>query len=360
MSNLQRLIAQLVEAVPLPQVVVGGGERVTALNSGARQMFGAGMLGRHYVAVLRQPALLDSVEEVLKLRKPVQARYLSRETQRDATWKVTVSPLDLGDGAGALVTFEDATAAEEAGQIRRDFVANVSHELRTPLTAMLGFVETLRGAARQDPQAQERFLLLMEEEALRMNRLVHDLLSLSRVESEERVRPRGLVEMGGLIASVASALKKIVDARGVRIVRAGLDEPIQLPGDPDQLFQVFSNLIENAIKYGGAEKEIVVSASRNARDPILRAPAVRVSITDHGPGIEAIHIPRLTERFYRVDTHRSRELGGTGLGLAIVKHIVNRHRGRLRVESELGKGSTFTVILPTELAAGGLGEQRPN
>jgi two-component system phosphate regulon sensor histidine kinase PhoR len=252
------------------------------------------------------------------------------------------------------MTFEDATAAEEAGQIRRDFVANVSHELRTPLTAMIGFIETLRGAARHDQHAQERFLGIMEQEASRMNRLVHDLLSLSRVESEERVRPKARVEIGSLLASVTSALRKIADGQNVRITQIGPDAPTELPGDGDQLFQVFSNLVETAIKYGGPNSEIVMTASSSARDPFLRAPAVRISITDQGPGIDEIHIPRLTERFYRVDNHRSRELGGTGLGLAIVKHIVNRHRGRLRIESKLGEGSTFTVILPTEIGEASL------
>ena len=338
----------ILDAVPLPLVLIGAGDRVVALNKGALSLFGSGLLGRHYVAVLRQPALLDCVEEVIRQGSPARARFLSRQGQRDTTWYVSVSPIALQGGTGALMTFEDATATEEAGQIRRDFVANVSHELRTPLTAMLGFIETLRGAARDDANAQERFLGIMEQEASRMNRLVHDLLSLSRVESEERIRPTARVEVGRLLASVASSLKEIAGGSRVRLTQHGPAEPIELPGDVDQLFQVFTNLIENAIKYGGSDREVVVALTRSDHDSILRAPAARISVRDQGPGIEPIHIPRLTERFYRVDTHRSRELGGTGLGLAIVKHIVNRHRGRLRVESELGEGSTFTVVLPTE------------
>ncbi len=211
---------------------------------------------------------------------------------------------------------------------------------------MLGFIETLLGAARQDPGAQERFLRIMEQEAARMNRLVRDLLSLSRVESEERVRPTKVVDVRDLLVSVVSALRRIADAQNVRLTLKLPDAPLRLPGDRDQLFQVFANLVENAIKYGGTDREVVIAASDSERDPVLRAPAIRIAIKDQGAGIDAIHIPRLTERFYRIDTHRSRELGGTGLGLAIVKHIVNRHRGRLRIESVQGHGSTFSVILP--------------
>ena len=338
---------RLLEAIPSPLVLIGPDERIHILNEGARRLFGPGNAGRHYVTALRQPALLDCVEAALKRNAPGRARYLSREGRRDATWRVEARPIEFGNGIGALVSLEDATATEEAGQIRRDFVANVSHELRTPLTAMLGFIETLRGAARHDQDAQDRFLGIMEKEAERMNRLVRDLLSLSRVESEERMRPTSTIEIGGLLASVTSSLKQIAQERGVRITQTNLDDALTLPGDADQLFQVFANLVENAIKYGGPDKEVVISVSPSERDADLRAPAVRVEVRDAGPGIDPIHIPRLTERFYRVDAHRSRELGGTGLGLAIVKHIVNRHRGKLHVESTLGRGSVFTVILPS-------------
>jgi two-component system phosphate regulon sensor histidine kinase PhoR len=352
MTPARELIGGLLEAVPLPQVLVGPDERVLAKNEGARRLFGDGLLGRHYVAVLRQPSLLDCVERVLRSETAERARYLTREAQRDATYNVTVAPIALSGGTGALMTFEDATATEEASQIRRDFVANVSHELRTPLTAMMGFIETLHGAARHDEAARERFLAIMGQEAARMNRLVRDLLSLSRVESEERIRPTMEVEIVGVIDSVISALREIAEAHGTCVRRAPSDGPVTLPGDADQLFQVFTNLIENAIKYGGQRAEITVGIERNERDPVLRAPAVRIWVDDRGPGIDPIHIPRLTERFYRVDTHRSRELGGTGLGLAIVKHIVNRHRGRLRIDSVPGEGSTFTVILPTVFSGG--------
>ena len=245
-----------------------------------------------------------------------------------------------------MCVFEDITDLEQSSQIRRDFVANVSHELRTPLTALLGFIETLRGAARDDPAARERFLGIMEREAGRMNRLVRDLLHLSRVEGEERVRPTETVDVSALISMAVMALKPLADAASVRVQITGETGPIRVPADPDQLTQVFHNLIENAIKYGASGKLVNIVITRDPREESLRAPAVRIEVIDQGDGIEQVHLPRLTERFYRVDSHRSREKGGTGLGLAIVKHIVNRHRGRFRIESELGKGSVFTVILP--------------
>ncbi|MDH3264904.1 MAG: ATP-binding protein, partial [Paracoccaceae bacterium] len=224
--------------------------------------------------------------------------------------------------------------------------ANVSHELKTPLTALLGFIETLRGSAREDAAARERFLEIMAREAERMNRLVSDLLSLNRVESEERVRPTGRVEMGALLGSVRSALRPLARERGVEIEIAGEAGGIWVPGDGDQLTQVFTNLVENAVKYAASGKLVTLTVAREEREPALRGPAVRVAVIDRGEGFDPAHIPRLTERFYRIDSHRSREQGGTGLGLAIVKHIVNRHRGRLRIESAPGQGSRFTVTLP--------------
>jgi two-component system phosphate regulon sensor histidine kinase PhoR len=251
-------------------------------------------------------------------------------------------------GRGVVLSFEDMTAVEESSQIRRDFVANVSHELRTPLTALLGFVETLKGAARDDPEARNRFLGIMEKEAGRMARLVDDLLWLSRVEQEERVRPRDMVDLSAILDRVVAALTPVADKAGVRLVVERPENLPEIPGDNRQLQQIITNLIENAVKYGGNDKQVEIGLSGPAEEPSLRTSGVRISVTDHGEGIAPHHIPRLTERFYRVDNHRSREMGGTGLGLAIVKHMVNRHRGRLRIDSELGVGSRFTVILPLE------------
>ncbi len=339
------MIQDTIDAMPLPAIVVSRDERIEASNAGAGRLLGSASVGRHYIAIIRQPPLLDAIEVSLRTGARKSAKFLSTEAQKDMTWNAQVAP--IGDTGSALVTFEDQTATEEAGEMRRDFVANVSHELRTPLTALLGFIETLRGAARDDADARARFLGIMEREASRMNRLVQDLLSLNRVESEERVRPVGEVDLAALLGSVLNALAPVADESGIEITTSGLDIPGLVSGDADQLAQVATNLVENAIKYAGRGRSVRVSIDKVDRHPMLRGPAVLLVVADTGDGIDAIHIPRLTERFYRIDNHRSREMGGTGLGLAIVKHIVNRHRGRLRIESKPGAGTQFQVILPT-------------
>jgi two-component system phosphate regulon sensor histidine kinase PhoR len=336
----------LLAGVPMPLVLIGRDERIAEANAAAIALFGGGIIGRHYILAIRQPGLLQAIEAALRDGRPGSARHVITSPAHEITYRVAVSPVVGEARSGVLAAFEDITEIEQAGQIRRDFVANVSHELRTPLTALLGFIETLKGAARDDPAARERFLAIMEREAERMNRLVQDLLSLSRVESEERVRPTERIDIVAHLALAVAALRQVADAGGVRIEMTGDPGPLIIAADPDQMAQVFQNLIENAIKYGSSGRVVRLHVVREAREPALRGPAVRIDVTDFGDGIDPIHLPRLTERFYRVDNHRSREKGGTGLGLAIVKHIVNRHRGRLRVDSALGRGSTFSVVLP--------------
>lgn len=341
--------ASFVEAIPLPAVLVDRAERIFAANAEALTLLGQGLVGRNYVTMLRAPVLLDAIDACLSDTRPRIAQYLGNDGVQDTTYRVTcryVNGAGKAEAGAVLVVFEDITHLEQAGQMRRDFVANVSHELRTPLTALLGFIETLRGPAKNDASARERFLSIMEHEAQRMNRLVGDLLSLSRVESEERVRPTEAVHLTALLTSTLNSLRPVADEAGVSLEPAYGEVPIQMSADSDQLRQVFTNLIENAIKYGGSGGRVTIKLAYMARDPALRGPSARIQVVDYGPGIDEVHLPRLTERFYRADSHRSRELGGTGLGLAIVKHIVNRHRGRLRVESELGQGTVFTVILP--------------
>ncbi|MEY8840099.1 ATP-binding protein [Cribrihabitans sp. XS_ASV171] len=343
------LIGDFLAAIPLPAVLVDQSERILAANAEALTLLGHQITGRHFATYLRQPQLIEAIEQSLQSKGPVRTRYLANDGAQDTTFDVScryVHGVGAVRGGAVLVSFVDVTDMEQAGQMRRDFVANVSHELRTPLTALMGFIETLRGPARQDAGARERFLEIMEAEASRMNRLVGDLLSLNRVESEERVRPRERLDLTALLDSTAASLRPLAEGAGVELTLDAPDDPVFVTGDADQLRQVFTNLLENALKYGagGGLVELIVSASE--RDPALRGPGARVQVRDHGAGIDPVHLPRLTERFYRADSHRSRELGGTGLGLAIVKHIVNRHRGRLRVESELGQGSTFTIILP--------------
>ena len=342
----QALLPDLLAALPLPTLAINRAERIVAINEAAISLIGTGAEGRHFVTVLRQPTLVETVEQCLRDAKPRTATYLAGDVGKELTYSVSVRAVDATKTL--ILTFDDITHEAEAGQIRRDFVANVSHELRTPLTALMGFIETLSGPAKDDPAARERFLQIMAGEAGRMNRLVGDLLSLSRVEAEERVRPTDKVNLRKLLESTLRNLNPLAVDNDVQLLPAFDTAPEEIIADADQLLQVFTNLVENAIKYGGRDSRVEIFSETFERDPALRSPSVRVTVRDHGPGIDPLHIPRLTERFYRADSHRSRALGGTGLGLAIVKHILNRHRGRLRVTSELGKGASFVVILPLE------------
>jgi two-component system phosphate regulon sensor histidine kinase PhoR len=328
---------RLLLGLPLPAMLLRRDDRILALNPAAEALLGQGMVGRHPAMAVRAPAVLAAIGQVAREGGVQEARMVLRREGQEAVFVVTVS----AQGDLVLVVLRDATEEERAGEMRRDFVANVSHELRTPLTALMGFIETLKNAAKDDPKAREMFLGIMEAEAGRMNRLVRDLLQLSRVEAEERVRPKEPVELRGLLQGVISSLQGVAEKTGDRVELTG--DPVTLPGDHDQLVQVFTNLVENALKYG-AEGQVV--RVRLSPEETVRGPAVRVEVADEGEGIDPVHLPRLTERFYRVDSHRSREMGGTGLGLAIVKHIVSRHRGWLRVESVVGEGSRFSVILP--------------
>jgi two-component system, OmpR family, phosphate regulon sensor histidine kinase PhoR len=234
------------------------------------------------------------------------------------------------------------TESKRSDQLRADFVANAGHELKTPLATLIGFIETLLGPARDDPAAHERFLGIMNEQARRMARLVDDLLSLSRIELNEHVAPTERVPLEPVIEEVARGLELPAAERGIRVISELPEDLPEVLGDEDELAQVFQNLLINAIKYGRPQTEVKVTGIVGGE---RAAPQVAIAVSDRGEGIAAEHLPRLTERFYRVDNARSRELGGTGLGLAIVKHIVNRHRGRLEIASTLGEGSTFTVWL---------------
>jgi two-component system phosphate regulon sensor histidine kinase PhoR len=328
---------RLLLGLPLPAMLLRRDDRILALNPAAEALLGQGMAGRHPAMAVRAPAVLAAIGQVAREGGVQEARMVLRREGQEAVFVVTVS----AQGDLVLVVLRDATEEERAGEMRRDFVANVSHELRTPLTALMGFIETLKNAAKDDPKAREMFLGIMEAEAGRMNRLVRDLLQLSRVEAEERVRPKEPVELRGLLEGVISSLRGVAEKTGDRVELVG--DPVTVPGDRDQLVQVFTNLVENALKYGAEGQVVRVSLTP---EETVRGPAVRVEVADEGEGIDPVHLPRLTERFYRVDSHRSREMGGTGLGLAIVKHIVSRHRGWLRVESVVGEGSRFSVVLP--------------
>ncbi|ATQ56979.1 ATP-binding protein [Paracoccus yeei] len=342
-------LRQVLRAVPIAMLVTDRNARLVGANDAAEALLGPIPSARPFVTVLRHPEINAALESVLAGAERARLNATLPAKGRSVFCEVTVTPLSLGGKGGAAVAIEDRTRDEETEQMRRDFVANVSHELRTPLTALLGFIETLRGPARNDEAARDRFLDIMEREAGRMNRLIGDLLSLSRVEQDKRRRPVESVDLAALLRGTVAALSPAAEAVGVRLESRGIEGPTVVPGDNDQLVQVFHNLVENAVKYGASGGLVIVSLERIEHEPVVRGPAWAVTVEDRGEGIEARHLPRLTERFYRVDTHRSRAKGGTGLGLAIVKHIVHRHRGRLRIESTRGQGSRFAVLLPESL-----------
>jgi len=319
-------------------------------NSAGQALFGQNLTGLNFVQTVRHPNCLlaidrvlfgqDRSEAVIELQQPVRTIY-----------KVTVTALNrktqAGDVPRALVCFDNISHIREAEQMRSEFVANVSHELRSPLTALSGFIETLQTVAKDDPEAQERFLEIMSREAQRMDRLIGDLLSLSRVEANKYIRPKTVVDVVSIAEQAIAVLSKRAEEGGHAIDLKADDGLVGLvQGDADQLLQVFLNLIENAMKYGDSDKGIEVRISSLERVGGMDGPGVSVQVTDYGSGIAPEHLSRLTERFYRVDGGRSREKGGTGLGLAIVKHILTRHLGRMRITSTVGEGSRFTVFLP--------------
>lgn len=335
---------EIMGGIPAPMLLLSQTGRVAKANTAAIKLFGAWILGRSYVSVLRQPELLKPIEEAFFDAKPGQGRYVQLEGEVETEYSVTISCMKSSELTGfVMLHFADVSPISHAANLRRGFVANVSHELKTPLTALTGFIETLQHSAKNDPAARDHFLTLMAREAARMNRLVSDLLSLSRVEAQERARPSERVDLVALMAMALEPMGAMADAAG-RTLRKDLPKSADVQGDPDQLTQVIINLVENGIKYGGTT--ITLRLQFHPHDGQLRGPAWQMSVEDDGPGIDPLHLPRLTERFYRIDSHRSREKGGTGLGLAIVKHISNRHRGRLKIESDLGRGSVFSVFLP--------------
>lgn len=338
------VVQDMIAAFPLPTLIIGQEHVVVALNNAAAALLGDTVLGRHFATAIRHPKLVVAVEHAFQHRTAQSIVYQIVEHGEDVSYKAHLQM--IGDTDLVLLSLENVSGVEQAEQMRRDFIANVSHELRTPLTSVMGFIETMRGPARGDIKAQERFLAIMAQEAERMNRLVADLLSLSRVEANERMRPTTQVDLRALLQTTMINLAPMAAKNNVTVQMQLGKGPLPFRGDADQLMQVFTNLVENAIKYGGADHIVKVSVGHALRDPVLRGPAIEVAIADQGPGIAPHHLPRLTERFYRADSHRNRELGGTGLGLAIVKHILNRHRGRLKIASQLGQGARFTVVLP--------------
>lgn len=347
----------ILNELPDPLIVLDGTGRVTLKNRSAEPLIGQGAVGKHVATVLRSAPLITAIEDVLRggnaqsveysVPVPVERHYdalispIEIEAPGGAT--ATGDPLRRRKGRPVLVLLRDVTEMRRVEAMRVDFIANASHELKTPLASLSGFIDTLRGHAKDDPEAQARFLEIMTDQAGRMRRLIEDLLSLSRIELREHVRPDQAVDLFGVVSDVTDGLTPLAEQNGVEIA---VTAPANLPrvrGDRDELAQVVQNLADNALRYGRAGKRVEIVLAPDAR---AGKPMVRLSVRDFGAGIAREHLPRLTERFYRVDAAQSRAKGGTGLGLAIVKHIVNRHEGTLAIDSELGQGSVFTVLIP--------------
>ena len=343
----------ILESLPHPLVLLDADRQIVRTTVGARSLMGAAIPGRDLSSILRNPAVLEAADRVLEGGGRELIEFdVQFPARRTLTAQIESLPSPAADGSTAVIALFDVTEIKQVHQMRSDFVANASHELRTPLSVLSGCVKTLQGPARDDPEARVKFLAMMESHADRMTRLIEDLLSLSRIEMNENSAPSSQVDLSVILSNVATALELPAAARGIDIViEPGLGAR-NVSGDEGELGQLFHNLVDNAIKYSreGALVRIVMREGAGpAPEPIPGGgPFVEISVVDEGPGIPAEHIPRLTERFYRVDTARSREMGGTGLGLAIVKHVVNRHRGVLTVESIEGQGSTFTVCLPVD------------
>jgi two-component system phosphate regulon sensor histidine kinase PhoR len=346
-------VDDIVAALPDPTILLDAEGRVITLNSAAVSIAPALKRGEPATLALRIPEVLEAVRRVAVSRKPERAEFAER-VPPERWFEIYVTPVPARDGRGGrispwlLLSFRDLTPIRRVEEMRVDFVANASHELRTPLAALSGFIETLKGPARNDTAARERFLDIMEAQAKRMARLIDDLLSLSRIELAAHVRPETPVELVPIVRQVIDALQMLARDRGVTVTIKAPNQPLIVSGDRDELTRVFENLIENALKYGASGKRVEVTFSRAFN--VGGGEDALVAVRDFGPGIPAEHLPRLTERFYRVDVAESREQGGTGLGLALVKHIMNRHRGRLTIESRPGEGATFTVRLPVSTA----------
>jgi two-component system phosphate regulon sensor histidine kinase PhoR len=342
------VVSAVVAGMPDPAVLLDRAGRVIHLNAAAAQL--APALRKNELAqfALRSPEIITALREAIATTESRRATYLDH-VPVDRWMELIITPVPVPTPFGGtekcmLMTFHDQTPLRRVEEMRADFVANASHELRTPLAALSGFIDTLQGPAKDDAKARERFLGIMHAQAKRMARLIDDLLSLSRVELSAHVRPDTLVDIVPIIRQVADGLEVLARERQVRVDIDLPDAPVSIAGDREELLRLFENLIENALKYGASGGKVVVSLIQATSGDGV--PEVRVMVRDFGPGIAPEHLPRLTERFYRVDVGDSRAQGGTGLGLSLVKHILNRHRGRLLIESVPKNGATFTACFP--------------
>lgn len=345
------VIDALIGGMPGPVIVLDRDGKVLAYNGPAAIIAPALRRGEPALITLRMPEVVDAVRRAAVNGERQRVEFYQR-VPVERWFEVSVGPVMVSaDGGSAAIgmlvmSFNDLTPLRRVEEMRADFVANASHELRTPLAALSGFIETLQGPAKDDAAARERFLAIMRTQATRMARLIDDLLSLSRIELNAHLRPSASLELAPIIRQVVDGLQPLARERGVEFKITAPPDPLVVLGDRDELVRALENLVENALKYGANGKRVDIALTHSeARDG---APEARIAVRDYGPGIASEHLPRLTERFYRVDVTESRAQGGTGLGLALVKHVLNRHGGRLTIESTLGSGATFNVLLPLQ------------
>ncbi|MEO9875199.1 MAG: ATP-binding protein [Anderseniella sp.] len=336
------ILNAITHAVPDPFIMLDDGGVILSHNKQAAELTGQNMIGQHLSQHIRAPSVLEAVKRVVDSGAPDQVHY-ERRTGGGRLFEVFITPVAAADVVSApavAVLLRDLSTQQQLEKMRADFVANASHELRTPLASLAGFIETLQGPARNDAKAREKFLGRMLEQAHRMRRLIDDLLSLSRIEMNLHRTPSDQVDMSEVARYSAELLAERASEADCEI-RVDAPQGMMVAGERDELIQITQNLIENAIKYGASGRGVDVSVSHDAGRG-----RIELVVTDYGAGIDAQHLPRLTERFYRVSVQESRSGGGTGLGLAIVRHIALRHRGNLDITSRKGEGSTFKFTLP--------------
>ena len=340
-------LEKALNALPSPLLLLNSNQMIIKTNSAANELLGLDLKNRHLTTSFRNPNLITGLSEAIntKLRQTVE---FVMQTTVERTFLAHIEPLNspAADDTTIVIALIDITAAQRSEQTQRQFIANASHEIRTPLATISGFIETLQGPAKDDPVARKAFLKIMEQHAERMTNLVNNLLSLSRIEVKEHTAPTAEIDLIPLLNNVIQNLKWQATARFISIEQNISDKSLPIIGDAEDLNQLFENLIENAIKYSSKNSVIQVSATvdlSNKEETDQLLPKIVVSVSDEGVGIAPEQLPRLTERFYRVDPARSRELGGTGLGLAIVKHIANRHKAKMSITSTVGEGSVFSI-----------------
>ncbi len=336
--------------LPAPIVLVDQFSRIVRLNDAARGLFGDVSPEEPLVAAIRSPDLIDALEDLLSDGQPRDLSFTQMQGRSRRSLAARIRALDADPAyqdqqraPAAVILIEDHTQMKQVESMRQDFITNASHELKTPLASIIGFIETLQGPAREDEAARHKFLGIMAKQADRMKRLVEDLLSLNRIEMNTHIAPTGRVDLGALAHEIAAALAPVAQSGEAQIAITAPTKGPMVVGDRDQLAQLLTNFVDNAIKYGGKGVQVTITMADDAPEWPGK---VGLSVRDTGPGIPREHLPRLTERFYRVSATHSRSVGGTGLGLAIAKHIAQRHRGDIAVRSTLGEGSEFTLWLP--------------